>query len=660
MNIDLADLSTGFRLTAFSPSKSGNYYGKVLINEEEPFIKTGEYEVGTKYDVRKWNFIHSIKIRPRKEDAIRGLEAIDGFMEDQLASIREELGMPDLTYSPLLHRYQNKNGEEVLSLEMWLDMNEKRDTGKFVLKTVCFDENDDQIKVPDFDSLLKVLGDRSTVNLKFQFDYVILANKNRIQLTPKVKFMKITPPSSTGGNTSGSDRGATPFLVEADAVSSMGFSLGAAKEIGTILFGEVRTDDGDKCPVVKTSEIPFDGVYDIRTAENSPVTIRFKPTGDDLAAIKAIDDAVSGLVQGIGQTYGLDQEPEFLPILKTFTNRNGDQMTQAEMRLDCSNRNGDFSFRTKFFDAAGGGMTVLSPATVADLQVLCGKNAKASVQFRVDYVINPDKNRLTLNPKILEMVITRDMENPATPGPAMLTLKVADLVASDDFPSRVTLEEPTDEGMTSRQHFARVFVDGKPPVIELEDITLTKDSNDQSLGLPHPDYEDDKITVPARGANLAFIRRMDTLLEGKNAELKKMFGAKKKITYVPSVKGDETFSSIKFTMDLSKPDKKTRFYDTDNKPIEYQSNQDLEEYFSLNSTIKKAKLVISKVWFDKKNNQFSMKLKLKAAQLEPLGKGEDYIKAGAFKDEKTPSKVVSDSAEDSVSGGGGGFSVEMA
>ena len=411
---------------------------------------------------------------------------------------------------------------------------------------------------------------------------------------------------------------------------------------------------------MKTSEIPFDGVYDIRTAENSPVTIRFKPTGDDLAAIKAIDDAVSGLVQGIGQTYGLDQEPEFLPILKTFTNRNGDQMTQAEMRLDCSNRNGDFSFRTKFFDAAGGsGMTILNPATVADLQVLCGKNAKASVQFRVDYVINPDKNRLTLNPKILEMVITRDMENPATPGPAMLSLKVADLVASDDFPSRVTLEEPTEEGMTSRQHFARVFVDGKPPIIELEDITLTKDSKDQSLGLPHPDYEDDKITVPARGANLAFIRSMDTLLEGKNAELKKMFGAKKKITYVPSVKGDDTFSSIKFTMDLSKPDKKTRFYDTDNKPIEYQSNQDLEEYFNLNSTIKKAKLVISKVWYDKKNNQFSMKLKLKAAQLLPQGEtGADYIKAGTFKDEKTPSKVVVDSVGDSVSGGG--FSVEMA
>jgi hypothetical protein len=386
------------------------------------------------------------------------------------------------------------------------------------------------------------------------------------------------------------------------------------------------------------------------------VTIRFKPTGNDLAAIKAIDDAVSGLIQGIGQTYGLDQEPEFVPILKTFTNRNGDQMTQAEMRLDCSNRNGDFSFRTKFFDATG--MTVLSPATVADLQVLCGKNARASVQFRVDYVINPDKNKLTLNPKILEMVITRDMENPATPGPAMLTLKVADLVASEDFASRVTLEEPTDEGMTSRQHFARVFVDGKPPVIELEDITLTKDSNDQSLGLPHPDYEDDKITVPARGANLAFIRSMDTLLEGKNAELKKMFGAKKKITYVPSVKGDDTFSSIKFTMDLSKPDKKTRFYDTDNKPIEYQSNQDLEGYFNLNSTIKKAKLVISKVWFDKKNNQFSMKLKLKAAQLLPQGNGEDYIKSGAFKDETPPSKVATDGAEDS--GSGGGFSVEMA
>lgn len=254
--------------------------------------------------------------------------------------------------------------------------------------------------------------------------------------------------------------------------------------------------------------------------------------------------------------------------------------------------------------------TVLSGGDIAS-------SNKGRITATVEYSVMPLKERMQAIVRALNFCVQDRDDSWKAPATALVEGIAVQEAIGDLSEESVTFEVPSEDA-TARQKFLLFRYRGKPQSFQLDDIVLER-SDLQRVGLPSPEYEGSKLTVIVDGSNLSFFRSMDEVLNSKLEEMKDAMSIPQKertrAVYRPIVSTDNEVPVVKFTLDV--PKGTTIFSATTGKPLECNTLDDLRPHIRLGTVFSKPVVNVSKIWYDKKERECSVKLKLKSCILRP-------------------------------------------
>jgi hypothetical protein len=162
------------------------------------------------------------------------------------------------------------------------------------------------------------------------------------------------------------------------------------------------------------------------------------------------------------------------------------------------------------------------------------------------------------------------------------------------------------------------------------------------VGLPPDNFDGDairpKITFILDEANLENFQKFDGVFGERNAELREMWEItkKSKLDYQSCIKEDNGGSNVAKLELFDAPDNKTKFI-VNGKELEWSTTTDLRPHIRLGTQIKNPNIVISKIWHNKQDKNYALKLKLKSCVLvqdERSKQRESYIEFGKFSNDE--------------------------
>lgn len=307
------------------------------------------------------------------------------------------------------------------------------------------------------------------------------------------------------------------------------------------------------------------------------------------AAFTQCDEVIRKEVGRIAETTGCG-EAAYFPIIR--------QQGQLEVRIDPR--------RTHY--------------TKQTLEEYETNNAKMVVS--IDYSVQPSKNRIQpiLKAKYIE-VLPRDdsLKIPKTTSGSggSGSVSVANFTGFSE--GEVTFERPSEE-QTGRQKYVLLRYKERPQTFQLEDIVLEKEGN-QSVGLPPPEFDSNKVTVLLKGKNLEFFQALDEEISSRIKEFREFYDVtgKSKLAYTPIVNEDNDVPSCKFTFELpdAESNKTPTAFTMGGTPLPINNIEDLRPNIRLGTTLEKPVISISKVWHDKMKKEYSVKIKLNSVGIIP-------------------------------------------
>lgn len=238
------------------------------------------------------------------------------------------------------------------------------------------------------------------------------------------------------------------------------------------------------------------------------------------------------------------------------------------------------------------------------------------VVLSLDYSINPSKGRIQpivkakyirLHPKDADLKVP---QRSSTGGGASSAIKV-----TEEFDvSEISFEKPSEEA-TSRQKFVLLRYKSRPRTFLLDTICLEKEEG-QSVGLPPPEYEGNKVCVVLKDSNLGFFKKLDDEMEKRVGEMRELFGLSPnaKLSYSSMINDENGIPSCKFTFELPNQESgknPTQFFGAtgaDRLPIE--NIEDLRKHIKLGTVMSNPVVTVSKVWYDKMKKEYALKFKL--------------------------------------------------
>jgi len=420
---------------------------------------------------------------------------------------------------------------------------------------------------------------------------------------------------------------------------------------GTILYN-------NQTPYFETGDFMVYGEKDgkstyLRQVESYPTiqTVRMNVSAQNVSALQSLDEFIVSNKEHFEQLSGI-KDLNYRSFLRLYTKPDGTKLYSCDLSLnvkDIKNDGTELVYLTKFYDDTN---QVTKIKDFDHLKSSIGDRSLLNVKFLVDYQVKPKTKEFSVSLKAQFVQIKK----PATTGteidPELRALKLSETPV-DELKAKITLESLEPQGgQKPKQNTARILYNAKPGRrFRLDDFVLKK-SEGVAVGLPPDAYDGvairPKLTFMLEDGNLENVEKLDAVFSQRADELREMWGItkKSKLDYSSCARESNDVKTLKLEL-FDQPDNKTKFI-LNNSELEWNTSSDLRDYIKLGTQFKNVNIVLSKVWHNKQDKQYSLKLKLKSCVLvldEKSKQRKEYIEFGKFKSDDEVSDTVDVKAE---------------